>query len=112
MGDARLKEICFFMELAPLGDMMDWSWQEKIFKVSDSVPAEEVSTTHFTEEAAKNYFKCLLMALQCLHENLIAHLDVKPQNLLLFAPGLCKLTDFGTCLFFDEEDPTLRGTYS
>merc|ERR1719499_2505731 len=65
---------------------------------------------YLTENAAKSYFRCLVLALKDLHAANIAHFDIKPQNLLAFEPGVAKLTDFGTCLFYDDEDPKLRGS--
>jgi len=109
--DRRLAEICLFLEYAPLGDLMDWDVDAECFKCDAKLPEDELlPNKHFTETSARNYFICLIKGLQALHGRNIAHFDIKPQNLLLFEPGYCKLGDFGTCLIYDDEDPMVRGT--
>lgn len=41
------------------------------------------------------YMEQLLNGLACAHRRRIAHLDVKPENLLLFSEGRLRLADFG-----------------
>ncbi|CAB9515351.1 MAP kinase-activated protein kinase 2 (Fragment) [Seminavis robusta] len=57
-----------------------------------------VERTSYTEKDARDLVKTLLTAVKCLHENGIAHRDIKPQNLLLpskQAAANIKLCDFG-----------------
>jgi len=49
----------------------------------------------FTEEQAKFFISCLLLALEYCHINHIIHRDVKPENLVLDSKGYLHLTDFG-----------------
>ena len=56
-------------------------------------------------------------ALEYLHENGIAHLDLKPANVMLTLDGFCKLTDFGCCQYIEDDpaSPTkshLTGTFA
>lgn len=50
------------------------------------------------ESTSKHVMRQVLEAVEFLHDNQIAHLDIKPQNILLTAPlpyGNIKLCDFG-----------------
>nr|CDS26555.1 expressed protein [Hymenolepis microstoma] len=53
--------------------------------------------------------KCIithfLKGLSYLHSTGIMHRDLKPQNLLINADGILKLTDFGTARFQDPTNP-------
>lgn len=58
-------------------------------------------------------------ALQFAHQQGLAHLDLKPRNVLVTAEDHCKLADFGCCREVEENDkpasPTksnLTGTYA
>jgi len=45
--------------------------------------------------AALSYMEQLLDALACAHRNKVVHLDVKPENLILFPEHRLRLADFG-----------------
>jgi len=47
------------------------------------------------EELALSYVWDVLQGLGYLHNVLVAHRDIKPQNLLVSAEGGCKIADFG-----------------
>ncbi len=55
----------------------------------------------FSESQTHRWFVKIFDALNYLHENLISHLDIKPNNILFIKnennvnPYLFKLTDFG-----------------
>lgn len=53
-----------------------------------------------TEEIAIRYIKQLLIALQYLHKKCIAHLDIKPENILLAVGDEPRvvLSDFGEAI--------------
>ena len=64
---------------------------------------------------AKTYFRQVLLGLQYLHDNGIAHLDVKPANCLVSDRGVVKLADFGSSRRLKESgggdsDGGLKGT--
>jgi serine/threonine protein kinase len=49
-----------------------------------------------SDEALRGLFFSLLKGVQYLHQRGIAHIDIKPENCLLWR-GTLKLTDFGAC---------------
>jgi len=108
--DTRTVNLCLFLEIAPLGDVMDWDPETNRFIPGEKLPDTEKVDGHFTEDASRNYFRSLICGLRDMHAKNVAHLDIKPQNLLAFEPGVAKLCDFGTCLHYDKEEPLLRGS--
>jgi calcium/calmodulin-dependent protein kinase I len=69
----------------------------------------------FSEKEARDSIRCVLEALQYMHERRVAHRDLKPENLLLKDPkGLLpvKLADFGFAKSVEKKNGcrTLCGT--
>jgi len=58
----------------------------------------------FSEEAARSYFKQLLIGLKHCHEKGIMHRDLKPENILLDSQYTLKLADFGYAGFAEQSD--------
>jgi len=68
-----------FLEYAPYGDFFDVLSQKKV---------------KFTEKITRTYFKQLVSGLEYLHSNDVAHMDIKPENLLLGENFTLKMADF------------------
>lgn len=61
-------------------------------------------------ELSINYIKQIGSAIKYLHENKIAHLNIRPEN-ILFDEYMCpKLINFGDSMTFESEDDTFIGT--
>ncbi|CAI2367562.1 unnamed protein product [Moneuplotes crassus] len=69
------------------------------------------ATGRLCDKEARNYFKQLISAVECIHGLGYAHSDIKAQNLLLSEDYQLKLADFG----FSTKEEILKdriGTYS
>lgn len=66
------------------------------------------------EERRVKFASHITMALEFIHGQDIAHLDVKPANILVDSKDVCKLGDFGCSQILDEGDENLPAspTYS
>lgn len=66
-----------------------------------------------TEMELRHFFRDVLMGLEFLHFHSIAHMDLKPANLLRTSDNRVKITDFGVSHYFQNGDDTTlisRGT--
>jgi serine/threonine protein kinase len=71
--------VCVVLELCVLGDLLGY------IESPDVLPAVQILS----------YFAQVLVAVDYLHSRGIAHLDIKPENVLLASEKVVKLTDFG-----------------
>ncbi|XP_077551265.1 testis-specific serine/threonine-protein kinase 6-like [Haemaphysalis longicornis] len=81
------EKVFIIMEMAAGGDLLS-----KILKVH-----------RFDEETAHRFFMQLVSALAYLHQNDIAHRDLKCENVLLTKDDLVKLADFSFARYCSDE---------
>jgi serine/threonine protein kinase len=58
----------------------------------------------FTEEQAKFFVACIVLALDYTHSNNILHRDLKPENFVFDNRGYLRLTDYGIAKVFNKEN--------
>ena len=65
-------------------------------------------------EYAKFTLSQVCNALKAIHRNGVAHLDIKPENILISKSGFMKVTDFGSAIFYkdisSDDNYRLQGT--
>jgi serine/threonine protein kinase len=59
---------------------------------------------HFTEEQAKFFVACIILALDYTHSNNILHRDLKPENFVFDKDGYLRLTDYGIAKFYTKDN--------
>jgi len=92
----ELKKVSYIlMEYAPYGDFFDFVVKHR----------EEID-----EKLARTYFRQLIDGIEYLHESGVAHLDLKPENLLLGADFNLKICDFDLSHVYGDAKILSRGT--
>lgn len=94
--DEKEKKISYtLMELAPFGDFFD-------LVITTKVSLEE--------RLVRTYFHQLVAGLEYLHNRNIAHLDLKPENLLIGLDYQLKITDFDHSVLNSKSLISSKGT--
>lgn len=60
----------------------------------------------FTEEQAKFFVACIVLALDYTHSNNILHRDLKPENFVFDNKGYLRLTDYGIARVYQKDNYT------
>ena len=60
-------------------------------------------------DVARGYMRQITAGLAYLHSKHVAHMDIKPDNILLDSSHTCYLSDFGTSEFFEGEFSVVTG---
>ncbi|CAO3599641.1 unnamed protein product [Absidia cylindrospora] len=75
--------------------------------------AMDETSTAYSEEQARHYFREMILGIEYLHNNDIAHRDIKPDNLLLSNDDVLKIVDFGVSeIFIKGNDKLMKSAGS
>jgi len=94
---ADKENLCFSLEFAKGGDLRKLVTRQIGLK----------------EETARHIFQGVLNAISYLHDELVIHNDIKPENILLMDDSylpVVKLTDFGCSIRFNDPTKKVSGT--
>ncbi|TKR77703.1 hypothetical protein L596_018625 [Steinernema carpocapsae] len=58
---------------------------------------------YMEKKKARAFYGQLLRGIHFLHSHRVAHLDIKPVNVLVMSSGHCRITDFGVSALMTEE---------
>ncbi|KAI8333927.1 kinase-like domain-containing protein [Chlamydoabsidia padenii] len=94
LDDPNDDSIYMVFEMAHKGVLMDISMDEK--------------STPYSEDQARHYFREMILGIEYLHNNEIAHRDIKPDNLLLSNDNILKIVDFGVSEMFIKGNDKLK----
>ena len=70
---------------------------------------EYIENATIPSRHAKEMFMQVCTAVQVLHHNNFAHLDIKPENIFLNDRNSLTLGDFGSCFQWSEDNPKKIG---
>lgn len=85
-----------------------------VFEMCHKGPIQDVKLNgtfdSYSEEESRKYFRDLILGVEYLHENGIAHRDLKPDNILLLKDGTLKIADFGVSEIFKGDNGKITGS--
>ena len=109
--DPRSQCVCIVLEYVLGGSLQDYI--DLTFQ-SPATPSSSNSLYQpptINESTLKRIAHDLVSALEYCHSKLIAHLDIKPSNILLTLNGSAKLADFGLAKSFKEASNVQAATF-
>ena len=87
------------MELAEKGSIVSLDEKTGVFTINKSYDNDK-----YDEKLIKSWILDIAKGIKFLHQNNIAHCDIKSDNIVLGKDGHCKLADFGNSLRINDKD--------
>jgi serine/threonine protein kinase len=84
-----------FKDQASYNIVMEWASGGDVFTFIDQKSRRYIPFLMAGEPAVRFILGCVVLGLEYLHNRDIVYWDMKPENLLVFADGYVKLSDFG-----------------
>lgn len=99
LHDKAKDKTYLIMELAEKGPINSLNQLTGVFTLNENYDNEK-----YDEKLIKSWILDIATGIKFLHDNNIAHCDIKPDNVLIGKDGHCKLADFGNSLRYEEGD--------
>ena len=97
LNDKEKDKTYLIMELAERGSLVTLDEKTGIFTLN-----KNYDNTKYDEKLIKSWILDIATGIKFLHDNNIAHCDIKSDNIVIGKEGKCKLADFGNSLRINE----------
>jgi [calcium/calmodulin-dependent protein kinase] kinase len=97
LNDKEKDKTYLIMELAEQGSLVTLDEKTGIFTLN-----KNYDNNKYDEELIKKWILDIALGIKFLHDNNIAHCDIKSDNIVIGKDGKCKLADFGNSLRINE----------
>ena len=99
INDKEKDKTYLIMELAEQGSLVTLDEKTGVFTLN-----KNYDNSKYDEKLIKSWILDIASGLKFLHDNNIAHCDIKSDNIVLGKDGKCKLADFGNSMRINEGD--------
>ena len=99
INDKEKDKTYLIMELAEKGSIVTMDEKTGVFTLN-----KNYNNDKYDEKLMKSWIKDIASGIKFLHDNNIAHCDIKSDNIVLDKDGRCKLADLGNSLRINEGD--------
>ena len=97
LNDKEKDKTYLIMELADKGSLVTLDEKTGIFTLN-----KNYDNNKYDEKLIKKWILDIASGIKFLHDNNIAHCDIKSDNIVIGKDGRCKLADFGNSLRINE----------
>ena len=97
INDKEKDKTYLIMELAEQGSLVTLDEKIEVFTLN-----KNYDNSKYDEKLIKSWILDIASSLKFLHDNNIAHCDIKSDNIVLEKDGKCKLADFGNSMRINE----------